>query len=114
MGVVLAGRWADPEPLGLTFREHVPLLRATSFKSLTHISARWSGSAKTKLDTVRTARVAPVDRVLPDVLAHDGAWPELEAPLRGVDELRLVQAVALGRRDVRPGLRVARPADVRV
>ena len=57
--------------------------------------------------------LAPPDRALPEVLAHDPAGPELDAPVRVVHELPLVDPVHLGRAHVQAGLRVARPADVR-
>src|SRR2546426_9701857 len=55
-----------------------------------------------------------MDRVFPEVLAHDGARPELDAAFRVVDELVLVEAVDLRRADIQTRLRVAGPADLRV
>src|SRR2546421_12299014 len=55
-----------------------------------------------------------MDRVFPEVLAYDGARPELDAAFRVVDELVLVEAVDLRRANVQTRLRVAGPADLRV
>src|SRR2546421_634235 len=53
-------------------------------------------------------------RILPDVVAHDGAGAELDASLRVVHELAFFQAVDLRRTHVEAGLRFARSADIRV
>src|SRR5205807_5130933 len=88
-----------------------PILSLTPLKSLS--PARLT-SAESELDSVGAARVAPVDRVLPDVLAHDRTRAELDAAFRVVEELALLHAVDLRRAHVQAGLRLACAAHVRV
>src|SRR3972149_5686334 len=71
-------------------------------------------SSEAELDAVPAPRVVPPDRAAPDVAAHDPARAELDAPLRVVHELALVEAVHLGRAHVQARLRLARAADLRV
>src|SRR5256885_15146544 len=88
-----------------------PILSSTPLKSLS--PARLT-SAEPELDSVGTARIAPVDRVLPDVLAHDRTGAELDAPFRVVDESALLQVVDLRGTHVQARLRLARATHVRV
>src|SRR2546426_12028929 len=55
-----------------------------------------------------------MDRIFPEVLAHDGTRPELDAAFRVVDQLAFLEAVDFGRTDVEAGVRIARSAPVRV
>src|SRR2546425_10697339 len=55
-----------------------------------------------------------MDRIFPEVLAHDGTRPELDAAFRVVDQLAFLEAVDFGRTDVEAGFRIARSAHVRV
>src|SRR5438034_5768745 len=88
-----------------------PILSSTPLKSL---SPERLTSAESELDTVGAARVAPVDRVLPDVLAHDGTCAELDAPFRVVDQRALLQVVHLRGTHVQARLCLARATHVRV
>src|SRR5438445_4361356 len=89
------------------------LLRADSFKSLTH-RGTGTGLAETEFDAVRTARIVPVDRVLAEVLADDRARAEFDAAFRIVNEFSLLDAVNFRRTHVQAWLRVAGAADVRL
>src|SRR5438128_2175638 len=64
-------------------------------------------------DSMPAPRVGPLDRAPPDVLADDPAGAELDASVRVVHELPLIESIHLRRAHVQAGLRVARPADVR-
>src|SRR5256712_13311823 len=88
------------------------LLRADSFKSLTH---RGTGTelAETEFDAVRTARIVPVDRVLAAVLADDRARAEFDAAFGIVHEFSFLDPVDLRRTDVQAWLRVTRAPDDR-
>src|SRR5437879_9291758 len=88
-----------------------PILLSTPLKSLS--PARLT-SAEPELDAIGTARVAPVDRVLPDVLAHDGTGAELDAPFRIVNECALLEVVDLGGTHIQARLCLARATHVRV
>src|SRR5436853_4651848 len=88
-----------------------PILSSTPLKSLSPAPLT---SAEPELDAIGTARVAPVDRVLPDVFADDGTGAELDAPFRVVDECALLQAVDLRGTHVQARLRLARATHVRV
>src|SRR5207249_7394541 len=72
-----------------------------------------TSSPEAVLDAAPPPRVAPPDCALPQVAADDPAGAELDASVRVVHELALVQTIHLRGAHVQAGLRLARAADVR-